>query len=367
MKPFLVLAGMWPVMLLFAACADSFAKRPVNETGEIANTVTAVTVTAVDVAWSGEGPFEYLVNASGKIRSLKDQLIYAGGDGKVMLSKASPGAGFREGELIVQLETALISLRRERALISQYNAEKEYESQLLGYENLLRGQDSSFVSNIRKNLRISSGLSGAEQDLKESDFELSRSVIRAPFDCRVADVGIQSGAVIRGGQQLFRVYDPSCLVVEIKVLEAEVGALKPGAAATVVAIAAPLIKYAAFVYDINPYIDENGMALVRLKVKGDDHLFPGMNCRVSVRIPSGMTVTVPKEAIVMRGGKPVVFTVENGLARWHYVTTGRENGREVEIKEGLSGTVPVVISNNLQLANDTPVDTTSANKTKGDE
>ena len=31
----------------------------------------------------------------------------------------------------------------------------------------------------------------------------------------------------------------------------------------------------------------------------------------------------------------MVFTYENGLAKWNYVTTGLDNGHEVEIVEGV--------------------------------
>ena len=64
---------------------------------------------------------------------------------------------------------------------------------------------------------------------------------------------------------------------------------------------------------------------------------------------------VAKEAIVMKSGKPVVFTEENGLAKWNYVSTGRENGKEIEILSGIKAGQNVIVSNNLQLAHDAPI------------
>lgn len=48
----------------------------------------------------------------------------------------------------------------------------------------------------------------------------------------------------------------------------------------------------------------------------------------------------------------MIFTAEEGLARWNYINTGRENGREVEILEGLEEGKAVIMTNNLQLAHD---------------
>ncbi len=52
-------------------------------------------------------------------------------------------------------------------------------------------------------------------------------------------------------------------------------------------------------------------------------------------------------------GKSVVFTLEEGLAKWNYVTVGMES--EVEIKDGITVDQMVIVSNNLQLAHDAPI------------
>jgi len=40
------------------------------------------------------------------------------------------------------------------------------------------------------------------------------------------------------------------------------------------------------------------------------------------------------------------------LAKWNYVTVGREKGKEFEILEGLTEGQQVIVTNNLQLAHD---------------
>jgi len=120
-----------------------------------------------------------------------------------------------------------------------------------------------------------------------------------------------------------------------------------------------LIKYKAYVYNINPYVDENGMVIVRLKIISDKEfsksiLFP-VELQCYYKVPLGKVLLVSKDAVIFRNGKAVVFTCENGKAKWHYVKTGKDNGKEVEIKDGLELGQKVITTNNLQLSNDAPV------------
>ena len=87
----------------------------------------------------------------------------------------------------------------------------------------------------------------------------------------------------------------------------------------------------------------------------DRNLFEGMNVRVVIerRLPN--QIVIPKSAVVERSGRKVVFTVEDGLAKWHYVTVAHENDEEVAIGEGLRAGERVIVSGNLNLGHDAPV------------
>lgn len=103
---------------------------------------------------------------------------------------------------------------------------------------------------------------------------------------------------------------------------------------------------------------KTGLVKVVLQLEGTSKAFPGMHVNVRMRLPFKSNIIVLKEAIVIRSGKQVVFTAVNGKAYWNYVKTGRENGKEIEVLEGLKTGDNVIISNNLQLAHDAPVTVT---------
>jgi RND family efflux transporter MFP subunit len=352
------------IILLFTAIScgsNSNAKEnPDNQFPSSGN--IAVSETPVSTTTAAYREFEVLLESNGKIKSLREQLVNSENGGKLVKCNAQTGKFFGAGSPVAQFETTMIQFKLERARLNLFNNTKEYESQLLGYENLLKDKTAEQGEEIKRKLRISSGLSGTEQDIKEANYELSKSVIRAPFSGVLSDVKIQPGQLVKPGEELFRIYDPANLVLETRILESDISLLKKGTPAEIAPLSDPAGKYTASVYEINPYVDENGMVIVKLKVhqtqkaKGSGSLlFPGMNCTVIIRIPVSKSVLVPMEAVVARDGKNIVFTIENGKAKWNDVITGRGNGKEVEIREGLKGGEEVIISNNLQLSHDAPV------------
>lgn len=318
-------------------------------------------VTIVTTAPAKLQDFEYLIRTNGKIRSLHELTISSESSGRLMLCHATPGNSQSAGSVIAQLETTPIRHRLERAMLAEFNCEKEYESQLLGYENLLREKTKEESEDIRRKLMISSGLSLARQEIKEANYELEKATIKAPFDGVFANVKIREGDFIKSGQEMFMIYDPSRLLLEIKVLEADISLIRKGMSAEIASISTPGTHYKASVFEVNPYVDADGMVSIKLLVspeisgKKNLFLFPGMNCVAKLIIPVEKSIVIPKEAVVMRNSKPVVFTLEQGLAKWNYVKPGRENEKEIEIKEGLTVNQKVILSNNIQLAHDAPV------------
>jgi len=220
---------------------------------------------------------------------------------------------------------------------------------------LLTGKSQQEGEEVRKKLRAASGLAGIELEIKELDYEKQQALIRAPVSGVLSDVKVQAGMRIKTGQELFRIYSAQDLYAEIKVLESDLGLLRTGQSANVNPLAMPDKNYAATLSEINPSIDVNGMVLVRLKIARPAGLLPGMNLEASINVPQKRAVVVPKSAVVQRGGRPVVFTYEDGLAKWNYVTTGLDNGKQIEIVEGVKAGMEVLTSNNLQISHDAPV------------
>ena len=93
------------------------------------------------------------------------------------------------------------------------------------------------------------------------------------------------------------------------------------------------------IYSVNPLVDrQTRTAKVTVVVPNPGgRILPGMYARVSLearRFPD--RILVPKASILERNNRTLVFVYEpdgprQGLAKWHYVTTGLENDSLVEI------------------------------------
>lgn len=358
-------AAKWSAFLLalqwmYVACSSSTATE--NADAAVKPAMAPESATDVATAKTLIKKFEYRVETNGKIESLTEQIISCPLTGNLSVCYARNGIPFRAGTTIAQIETTMLNYRLERAQLVKFNCQKEYESQLLGYGSLLKDKSHEQAEEIKQKLRISTGLAGAEQDIKETEYDLSRAVLKAPFNGMLADVKIQQGQEVKAGQELFHIYDPDNLLLKVKILEADMPLLKAGAPAEITPVSERSTPFKASVFEINPYVDENGLVMVKLKIinrqndrQRSTSLFPGMNCTAVIKIPAEKSLVIPREALVMRNGKAVVFTLEGGRAKWNYVVTSRDNGKEVVIEEGLQPGAKVITSNNLQLAHDAPV------------
>lgn len=298
--------------------------------------------------------FNYVIQGSGEIKAQHEQKILSKKTGKIDLCHAKNNIIVRYGDILVRFDVRAIQIEINKAKEALFNSKLNYNSDLLSQESLLRNKSKGIRDTVYRKLRSSSGLTGAEQELTALNLEMSEARIDAPFHGKLANVKCQQGMYVRSGDELFTIYSHNQMFVETNILESDIASVKIGQKAEVDVLANSL-RYDAVVSEVNPIIDVNGTISVRLRFLDIKDLLPGMHATVNILAPKERTLVVPKTAIVIRNNKTVVFTLENGRAKWNYVQIGRDNGREVEIRQGLKGNQKIIITNNLQLSNDTSV------------
>ena len=109
------------------------------------------------------------------------------------------------------------------------------------------------------------------------------------------------------------------------------------------------------VTQINPQVDDNGMVKITASFLNPGQLIDGMNVKVVIKKPVPDRIVVPKEALVIRQGKDVIFVRQDTLAIWKYVTVEFENSTSVSISEGIEPGDLVIVSGNVNLAHETVV------------
>jgi RND family efflux transporter MFP subunit len=359
MKALFIFAGS----LIFFSCKENKTNTLQQENNFLADSFSSITKVKTYVA--KKAIFNYTINTNGKIIANQILNVTSQTNGVIKIWNVKTGNMVTKGSILLKIDDSPFVFKIEKAQQILFNSRNEYESRLLGYENLFKNKSNDDVNLIKRKLLISSGVAAAENELKEAQYELSKCIVYAQFSGILSDVNVSKDYNITIGQNLFKIYNPQDLCLEVKVLENDIGLLKNGVTASLYPIGNENNSFQALVDNINPYVDENGMVVVKLKInlkannKKDFNLLPGMSCIASIMIPFPKTLIIPKEAVVYRGEKAVVFTYENGKAIWNYISVGRDNGKTIEVTHGLAEGQLVITTNNLQLSNDAPVSNSS--------
>ncbi len=327
-----------------------------NNSSNSTDSIPEFTDTEVQIEVVKKNIFKFSTNIEGKIASKNDLTLHSEINGKAIKIYTHVGDKVSKGDTLIILDVRPILQKLKRAELVKFNNEKEYLSQLLGYENLLATKKQSEADTIRKKLRINSGLALSELDLEDLVIEKSKCYIMAPFNGIVSELNIQTGELASVGKELVRLFDPNNLHLESQILESELSSISRNTKAFITPIGNSNLILQGNVSQISPYVNENNLIKVNFKIENNTRdIFPGMNCMGIIDNPQTQVIAVDKKAIVIRNGKEVVFIAKGGRAKWNYVTTGRDNGKMVEIKLGVNDGDSVIVSNNLQLSHDAPI------------
>ncbi len=242
----------------------------------------------------------------------------------------------------------------QKGLLSQIELEKAQKD----YELIL------IEAGSKKDEIMSTNLTQTEIDVKISQMELDKTKIRAPFSGIITEIKISPKEHISSGQELFTLVNISQIKVKAKVLESEIGKMKVGREVDLRFSAYPGKVFKGIVEAISPIVNSDDKTCsVHITVNNPtEELKPGMHAEVEIESEIYKDkLIVPQEAILVRGGRKLVFVVENGLAKWRYIQIGLENENYAEILpganpgEGLNEGEMVIIEGHFTLAHDARV------------
>lgn len=301
----------------------------------------------------------YPIQAQGKVEARNHIPITFEVSGLLETIDVSNASYVRKGQVIASLQQDLPRIDVEEAKQNFEKVQVDFENRLASFGDSARNPKNWTI--IKRNVGLLAGLPNAKIALARARFKLEKTVFRAPFSGLVEGLEAKEGQSVLAMQPIGHIIDHQSLEVLCRVLEFDLGKLGVGDSATIFPLAYSENAVKAIVREINPKVEQNGYVKVRLALDTQHHLLEGMSCRVEIYVPESEQILVPKSAVVKKSGKDVIFTVEGSLAKWNYVTLGKENGRQVEVLKGLKPDQQVIISNNLQLAHDSRVSVNTQN------
>ncbi|HEX2986966.1 MAG TPA: efflux RND transporter periplasmic adaptor subunit [Chloroflexota bacterium] len=184
----------------------------------------------------------------------------------------------------------------------------------------------------------------AESAVELAEIGLREAVVKSPTDAVVAEKLQSEGALVSPATPIVTLVSGD-VELALSVEESKVGQLKEGQKAEINATAYPGEAILAAVSSISPTADAKSRTF-QVKVRPTDQsgkLRPGMFAQVKIATSEKpKALTVPKDALVNRGGQTIVFVVNGDTVQQRTVTTGIIQNGTAEITNGLSAGEEVV-------------------------
>ncbi len=198
----------------------------------------------------------------------------------------------------------------------------------------------------------------AEAKLELARTKLAESSVTAPFDCTVLAAFVRNGDYVGARTALIEVADLSTLLVRFSVPERNAASVEKGMKLAVSLDPFPGRKFPATVARAFPEVDTRLRTRTVEAVLDDPNgVLPGMFARVQLIVETVENAVLfqSRAALKGSGGRFMVFTVKDGKAVGVSVVLGIEQGRDVQVLEGLQQGTMVAVVGHDKLRDGMPV------------
>lgn len=270
---------------------------------------------------------------TGHVFSRNDVQITAAVNG-MLLQVAAPGTVLKAGEVLARMDTKPLELQQaeQQALIERAQAQLNYLNTNLNRQKDLVAAKSISANSVEQTQSqrdvAASDLTVAQIRLAQINEQLSRSVIKAPFDGMVSSRLRRSGETVAAGTVLASLTDMSTLEIRVQVPLQYVNHVKVGQSLDVFAFG---IQQKATVDAMVPNSQSINHAYeMRLAFENINGLAIGQ--LVSVAIPmnaSKKSLMVNQDALVLRENGTFVFRLKDDQSVEQIAVEANENVGEL--------------------------------------
>ncbi|MBL8191913.1 MAG: efflux RND transporter periplasmic adaptor subunit [Acidobacteria bacterium] len=178
----------------------------------------------------------------------------------------------------------------------------------------------------------------SDAEMRELNIRQSQTRVYSPIAGVVARRLLDLGAMTGANTPIVNIVSVSPMVILANASEQDISRIKRGVQVKVTIDSLPGQKFTGRVMRISPLLDpqtRNGQ--VEIEIPNTNGMLKGeMFARVELNLGSEReTLLLPRDALVYRGEKPGVYTIEADKAKFLEVETGLAQADKVEILSGL--------------------------------
>ncbi len=355
------LRALFVVMLMLATigCGDEPVERVVD-------LVVPVTVQPVS-----RGTIESIVSTTGSLRAAKtaDILVEVQGDLVYVAlpggRKAVEGTRVERGQQIARIESDeyVNSVRMQSRELALQNARNNLTEKRALFEEGLAVQ--SEVQAAEKTV------ADAEADIADARIQLGKMNVYAPLTGYLTGlVDTTENTRVAQNTVIGQVVDYSQVITDLKIPNSQMPAIDLGQEVRVSNYAFRDQVFVGQVSVLDPTLDP-ATRTFRIEVAVDNSdlvLRPGMFVKADIVVEQrAEIITIPKELVLSRQNRSVVFVEEEGRAQQREIETGLSDDTMVEVVDGLAEGERLITSNYETLRSRTQVRVTGESGPRGSD
>ena len=280
----------------------------------------------------------------GQLEAQADPLVSAEVAGRLKEVLAREGDVVKAGQVLARIDDADYLLARDaaRADIERVRALLRAAGLRLKRVQRLVKRGTAPTSQLddarARHDSLRAQLAAARVRLAQAERNLEKTRVISPVDGRVSRRMVSPGDLMAAGKPMFRLSAPGYVKVRLPFPERDLAVIRTGQPLELSTPAMPGKVVRATVQKISPDIDPASRAIHVLAVLRNEHgwrIGGSVDGRVLVARRDHALVA-PEQAVVLRPGGHVVFTVDDGdIARMRKVRPGLKLDGLVEILDGL--------------------------------
>lgn len=336
----------------------------VKEEGKIALSDTQIKAAGVTIQTAGPARIKSSLQLPGEIRFNEDRTAHVVPrlPGVVESVSANLGQQVKKGQVLAVIASTQLSEQRSELLTAQkrlalakttYEREKKlWQEKISAEQDYLQAQQALHEAEIAaQNARQKLAALGATP---QASGALNRFELRAPFDGMVVEKHIALGESIKEDTQIFTISDLSTVWAEIIVPAKELNTVRVGEKAAVKATSFESSATGTVSYVGALLGEQTRTAKARVTLANPQMAWrPGLFVNVAlISNEVDVPVAVASDAVQSVNDKPKVFIKVPGGFMPQPVTTGRTDGKLIEIVKGLKPNTPYAATNSFVIKAD---------------
>jgi membrane fusion protein (multidrug efflux system) len=322
-----------------------FMRKPPEEAVEKPRT------TAVETTQAIQSSIARKKIVSGTLKAAHSVTLVSEIQGRIDKINCSQGQVVKQGDVLFQLDSNQAEARLQEA-------KAQFTSSKMALDRQKKLMDTKSTSQAAVEKAMSDYLFTLAK-VKGADADLKATKIIAPFDGQLGLFNLSVGAHVSPNQELTRLVSFGPLEVEFQMPESEVKHISIGQIVSVLAEGFDLLPVSGTILAVDPYSDSISHT-VRVKAiltEESVKLRDGGFAEVTITLgESRDAIIVPKQAIGYSGDTPIVYTIDGNHAREIPVNLGFEDGINVQIEDGVTAGMTIIIDPVDSITDDTLIE-----------